>query len=242
MVRVAALSDIGCRRANNEDSFGYDEAANLYVVSDGMGGSAAGEVASHLAVQTVLSSFRGMRGEDAASATQDLLYYSVLQANSTVYQRATRDTRCAGMGATLVALCLDGNNGIIANVGDSRAYLLRAGSCTAITQDHSLGAEQVRMGIMPPGGEGDPSFNIVTRAIGVEAKVHPDLFAAQLIAGDRVLLASDGLMKHLSDAEIANLVNASPTVDIACAVLIDAVKKNGAQDNVTCLLVEMLAD
>ncbi len=239
MVRVAALSDIGCRRANNEDSFGYDEAAGLYVVSDGMGGSAAGEVASHLAVQTVLSSFRNMRGGGLTSALQDILYYSVLQANTAVYQQAMHDPRCAGMGATLVALCLDGTNGIIANVGDSRAYLLRAGTCTAITQDHSLGAEQMRMGLMPNGGDADPSFNIVTRAIGVEAQVQPDLFAAQLLNGDRVLLASDGLMKHLSDMEIARMVNASLTVESACAALIEAVKNDGAQDNVTCLLVEI---
>ncbi len=239
MVRVAALSDIGCRRANNEDSFGYDEAAGLYVVSDGMGGSAAGEVASHLAVQTVLSVFRDLRQQPAASPLQDLLYYAVLQANRVVFQRAAQDTRCAGMGATLVALCLNGPNGVIVNVGDSRAYLLRGGSCTPITQDHSLGAEQVRMGVTPPGGENDPSFNIVTRAIGVEAAVQPDLFAAQLLPGDRVLLASDGLMKHLSDAEIAQIANRSGRVEDACAGLIAAVKQDGAQDNVTCVLVEL---
>ena len=203
MVRVAALSDIGCKRANNEDSFGYDEATHLYVVSDGMGGSAAGEVASHLAVQTVLSGFRRMRSEAATSALQDLLYYAVLQANSVVYQRSMSDPRCSGMGSTLVAMCLDGTNAIIANVGDSRAYLLRSGSCTAITQDHSLGAEQMRMGVMPPGGE------------------------------------SDGLMKHLSDDEIRHVVNVSNSVEQACAALIHAVKQDGAQDNVTCLLIEV---
>ncbi|MGI4853966.1 MAG: protein phosphatase 2C domain-containing protein, partial [Janthinobacterium lividum] len=194
MVRVAALSDIGCKRSNNEDSFGYDESCGIYVVSDGMGGSAAGEVASHLAVSVTLKHFRDMLASDPLrrSPVQHLLFYAVLQANMAVYEQSQRDVRCAGMGATLVALCMDGPNAIIANVGDSRAYLLRGDSCSAITRDHSLGVEQM---LANPGlslTPNDPSYNIVTRAIGVQQDVRPDLFAAQLLPGDRLLLASDG--------------------------------------------------
>ncbi|MGI4756761.1 MAG: PP2C family protein-serine/threonine phosphatase [Janthinobacterium lividum] len=240
MVRVAALSDIGCRRSNNEDSFGYDEAAGLYVVSDGMGGSAAGEVASHLAVSVTLAQFREMLASEnmRQSPMQHLLYYAILKANAAVFSQAQRDPRCTGMGATLVALCMHGQNAIIANVGDSRAYLLRGNTCTPITRDHSLGAEQILLHpetILQPN---HPSFNIVTRAIGVESEVKPDLYAAQVVAGDRILLASDGLMKHLTDPEIGDIVRRSSSIQIACTALIDTVKKLGAQDNVTCLLVE----
>lgn len=240
MLRVAALSDIGCKRSNNEDSFGFDAGCGLYVVSDGMGGSAAGEVASHLTVSVLLAKFREMSADSATrmQPVQHLLYYAVLQANTAVYQQSKRDVRCAGMGATLVALCVEGGNAIIANVGDSRAYLIRDKACTAVTQDHSLGAEQMLANPARALAGDDPMFNIITRAIGVEAEVHPDLFAAQLLPGDRLLLASDGLMKHLSDEQIGTIVQTCTTVDEACATLIERTKQCGAQDNVTCLLVE----
>ncbi len=240
MVRVAALSDIGCRRSNNEDSFGYDEAAGIYAVSDGMGGSAAGEIASHLAITVTLSNFRDMRANLGLQnrPVQHLLYYAVLNANTAVYEHAQQDARCAGMGATLVALCVDGPNAIIANVGDSRAYLLRGASCAPITRDHSLGAEQAMMNPNDPLPPNDARFNIITRAIGVEAAVQPDLFAAQMMPGDRILLASDGLMKHLDDPEIGRIVQSCTDIAQACSTLIEAVKLSGAQDNVTCLLVE----
>ena len=240
MVRVAALSDIGCRRSNNEDSFGYDEGCGLYVVSDGMGGSAAGEIASHLAVSVTLAEYRAMLAAEPSRTTpvQHLLYYAVLKANAAVYQQSQQDVRCAGMGATLVALCVDGTNAIIANVGDSRAYLIRNETCTPITRDHSLGAEQALMNPDQPPRANDPSYNIITRAIGVTRDVLPDLYAAQMLPGDRLLLASDGLMKHLEDPEIGQIVRSYPVLDQACTALIEAVKQSGAQDNVTCLLVE----
>ncbi len=240
MVRVAALSDIGCRRSNNEDSFGYDESCGIYAVSDGMGGSAAGEIASHIAVTVLLSEFREMLTSETTrrSPVQHLLYYAVLKANTAVYQQSQQDVRCAGMGATLVALCVDGPNAIIANVGDSRAYLLRGGDCTAITRDHSLGAEQALSNPDNPPHSKDPSFNIITRAIGVEREVKPDLYAAQMLPGDRLLLASDGLMKHLADPEIGCILHDSGNIAEGCSALIAAVKRSGAEDNVTCLIVE----
>ena len=126
----------------------------------------------------------------------------------------------------------------VAHVGDSRAYLLRGTSCEPITRDHSLGAEQALMNPGAPFPPNDARFNIITRAIGVEASVQPDLFAAQMLPGDRLLLASDGLMKHLEDPQIGQIVQSCPDIGQACATLIEAVKQSGAQDNVTCLLVE----
>lgn len=239
MLQVAALSDIGCKRTNNEDSFGYDVMAGIYAVSDGMGGSAAGEIASHIAVEATLSHFRQTLGEDPSRTQpiQHLLYYTMLHANAAVYQQALAHPQYAGMGATLVVLCLAGQNAVIANIGDSRAYLLRGEEVTVITLDHSVGAEHVRSGLsLPPD---DPRFNVITRAIGVGANVQPDLFGAQLQPGDRLLLASDGLMKHLHDEEIGRIARNADTVELACSRLIEAVKAFGAQDNVTCLLVQV---
>ncbi len=238
-ITVAALSDVGCKRRNNEDSFGYDQVAGIYVVSDGMGGSAGGEVASHLAVQETLANYTRMRQlpGGAARPAQDLLYYAVLEANKTVYEAATRDPQLAGMGATLVAVCLDGPNAIVANLGDSRAYLLRRGSCAQITEDHSLAAEQIKSGMLPAGVT-PASLNVITKAIGTTAHAEPDLFAAELLPGDRLLLTTDGLMKHVSDPEIHTLVESSDTISQACELLIRTVKERGAKDNVTCLLLE----
>lgn len=238
MLQVAALSDVGCRRTNNEDSFGYDTEAGIFAVSDGMGGSAAGEVASHIAIESTLAHFRYMMTDEAFQSTplQHRVYYAAVHANTSVYQQAIAEPRYNSMGATLVVLCVSQGNAVIANIGDSRAYLLRNGTANVITVDHSLGAESERGGHpLPPN---HPSFNVITRAVGIGPEVQPDLFGAQLQPGDRVLLASDGLMKHLSDAEIARIVHASPTVQNACERLIGAVKAFGASDNVTCLLVE----
>lgn len=239
MLQVAALSDIGCKRTNNEDSFGYDVAAGIYAVSDGMGGSAAGEIASHIAIEATLSHFQQTLANNHSQTQpmQDLLYYTMLHANTAVHQQALAHPQYAGMGATLVVLCLAGQNAIIANIGDSRAYLLRGEEVTAITLDHSVGAEQVRSGLTL--SLDDPRFNIITRAVGVGADVQPDLFGAQLMPGDRLLLASDGLMKHLQDDEIGRIARNADTVELACSRLIEAVKAFGAQDNVTCLIVQV---
>ena len=238
MLQVAALSDVGCRRTNNEDSFGYDTEAGIFAVSDGMGGSAAGEVASHIAIESTLAHYRHTLTDGAYRSTpmQHRLYYATAHANASVYQQAVSNPKYTSMGATLVVLCIASGTAVIANIGDSRAYLLRDGTASVITVDHSLGAESERSGHpLPPN---HPSFNVITRAVGIGPDVQPDLFGAQLQSGDRVLLASDGLMKHLSDADIARIVHAAPTVSLACEQLIEAVKAFGASDNVTCLLVE----
>ena len=239
MIQVAALSDVGCKRTNNEDSFGFDVDTGIYVVSDGMGGSAAGEIASHVAVEATLSSFKRMLGDAGIhqQPMQHTLYYAMLHANTAVYQQACANAQYAGMGATLVALCIHGYDAVIANIGDSRAYLLRSSQASAITVDHSLGAEQVRNGYPLP--DHDPSFNIITRAVGIGPDVTPDLFAARLQPGDCVLLASDGLMKHLDDASIARIAHNAPTVEEMCSRLIESVKALGATDNVTCLAVRV---
>ena len=240
-VRVAALSDIGCTRRNNEDAFGYDEAAQVYVVSDGMGGSAAGEVASQTAVTEAVHSFARMRSisQSAAMPAQDLLYHSVRRANAVVHALGQRHPEWSGLGATLVAASIQGSVAVIANVGDSRAYLLRDGECLQITEDHSVVAEQVRMGLLSAERAAThPQSTVITRAVGVLPEIEPDLFAAELLPGDRLLLATDGLMRHVSDMEIAMLGGRCPDLQTACTGLVELAKRRGAKDNVTCLLLD----
>lgn len=240
-IRVAALSDVGCIRQNNEDAFGYDEAAQVYVVSDGMGGSAAGEIASQTTVTEAVQSFARMRAisQSAAMPAQDFLYHSVRRANAVVHALGQRNPEWAGLGATLVAASIQGSVAVIANVGDSRAYLLRDGQCMQITEDHSLVAEQVKLGVLSPERAAThPQAAVITRAIGVLPEVEPDLFAAELLPGDRLLLATDGLMRHVADSEIAALTGKCPDLEAACLGLIELAKQRGAKDNVTCLLLE----
>ncbi len=240
-LKAAALSDIGCKRTNNEDSFGYDEALGVYVVSDGMGGSAAGEVASYLCVTETLASYARLRAANPQMAAYDLLYHSVQQAHDAVYRRASEEPGMRGMGATLVAVCFAGRSAVVANVGDSRAYLVRGGICTQITKDHSLAEEQVRHGLMTAEqAAASPIATTITRAMGVGAQVEADLFAAEMTPGDRLLLATDGLMRHVSDDEIASLVTEASDPEQGCASLVEITRKRGAGDNVTCLLLEVV--
>ncbi len=239
-IEVAAQTDIGCRRKNNEDSVGYDRSLGIFAVSDGMGGSEGGEIASQLAIEQLIYAFGLLRSSSAGVAISlaDALYHAVGSANAAVYARAQADPALRGMGATLVAMAIEGTAAVIANVGDSRAYLLRQGASTQITLDHSLVAEQVRAGVLTvEEAARSPLQSTITRAIGISASVEVDLFAAELGPGDRILLASDGLIRYVPDAEIAAL-SAPPTpLDAACAALIELTRSRGAADNITCLLV-----
>ena len=235
-LEVAGLTDVGCKRTNNEDNFGYDLATQLFVVCDGMGGMAAGEVASHTAVTTLLRTF----GESASSAAtiEERLYHSIALANQEVCALSRANDEMRGMGTTLVTACFDGRKIVIGNVGDSRAYFLRDGGCVQITLDHSYLAEQVRNGVMTEDDAGaSPLQSLITRAIGTSDTVEPDLFSAALEPGDVVLLTTDGLTRYADAEAIGQLVLSQSDLQQACQSLIDTAKDQGAVDNVTCLLL-----
>jgi serine/threonine protein phosphatase PrpC len=234
-LEVAALTDVGCKRTNNEDSFGYDSDTQIFAVCDGMGGMAAGEIASNTAVAELLRFFNQQSAEVQG---EQRLYQSILYANRQVCQRARDSDELRGMGTTLVSACVDGRRLIIGNVGDSRAYFLRNGSCVQITLDHSYIAEQIRNGVMSPDDAGSsPLQSLITRAIGTAESVEPDLFTAAIEPGDIVLLTTDGLTRYADADVIASLVLASPDLHHACQALIDTAKDQGAVDNVTCMLL-----
>ena len=243
LVQVAARTDVGCRRQNNEDAFAYDAALGIFAVSDGMGGSAGGEVASQLAVEQLLSAYAVLRHAPGdAPSLADILYHAVGSANAHVYARAQAEPALRGMGATLVAMAVEGSAAVIANVGDSRAYLLRGGVATQITLDHSFVAEQVRAGLLSAEEAAcSPLQSTITRALGIGPDVEADLFAAELTPGDRILLASDGLMRYVSDEEIAATALRCPQPEATCAALVELTRARGAADNITCLVVLWVA-
>lgn len=235
-LEVAALSDVGCKRSNNEDSFGYDQASEIYVVCDGMGGSSGGEVASAAAVAEVIRSFTDQA--NGGSSVEERLYDAIMDANRRVLTLAESDPLLRGMGTTMVAACFDARRIVIANVGDSRAYFLRQGECHQITFDHSFLAEQVRNGTMTAeAAKASPLQSLITRAVGTGESVSPDLFDAELEAGDMVLLTTDGLTRYADAPEIAQVVGGGADLAGACRRLIDVAKQAGAVDNVTCLLL-----
>lgn len=235
-LQVAALTDIGRKRTNNEDCFGYDLAARIFVVCDGMGGLAAGEVASSTAVSELLRSFT--RTADGNGGHEQRLRDSIVHANQQVYALARSREELRGMGTTLVSACVDGRKLVVGNVGDSRAYFLRGGECAQITLDHSYVAEQLRKGAMTPEEAGaSPLQSLITRAIGTTEQVEPDIFTAALEDGDTLLLCSDGLTRYIDSEGIAERILASPDLESACRALINVALEHGAVDNVTCLMV-----
>ncbi len=238
----AAATDIGCRRSNNEDSYGYDAEEHIYVVCDGMGGNAAGEVASGMAVRTLIESFSllGQSASDgnAMALVENRLMASIFEANRVVREAGTENPELHSMGTTLVCVCMDGNRAVVGNVGDSRAYLLRNGNCMQITQDHSLLDEEVRSGNMTPEMAAASNLqSVITRAIGVSDVVEPDLFAATLHANDLLLLASDGLTRYANPDEIARAASNGSELAAICNALIAHAKDRGGADNITCILL-----
>jgi serine/threonine protein phosphatase PrpC len=243
---AAAASDRGRKRPSNEDAFGFSVERGLYLVCDGMGGAAAGEIASSLAVDGLLRLLDPPAGEetDAADQAMPLLAQEAIAAtNEAIYLRSQRNEKLSGMGTTLVGLMVDVGRVWVFNVGDSRCYRLRGSRLEQITLDHSLVEEQVRLGRMTRAEAlRSPLRNVITRALGTQNRVTPDLFELEPAPGDLFLLCSDGLTRELTDAQIESRLIREHDLDRGCARLVDAAKKAGGHDNITCILVRVDVD
>ena len=250
-VQVAGKTDLGCVRTNNEDNFGYDARYGIFVVCDGMGGAAAGEVASKTSVDTVLKYFREAARShrypvvgqtfEGVSERANALASAIQLANTNVHEMGAKNNAQRGMGSTIVAVLTKGNFFSIGHVGDSRIYLIRQGNIQQLTNDHSLVMEQVRRGLITrEQAERSEMQNIIIRALGSEDSVKPDVDDMIALPGDILVLASDGLTKHVKDEWMLGIVQESPTLDQACADLIDAAKAHGGDDNITCVLLKMV--
>jgi serine/threonine protein phosphatase PrpC len=237
-VEATGLSDVGLKRSNNEDSFGYDLDTNIFVVCDGMGGMAAGEIASSAAVELTLRTYKYLSHSEMPP--EERLRSAIASANETVWNLAQQDGTLRGMGTTLVAACVLGNTLIVGNVGDSRAYFLRDGSCVQMTEDHSYAAEQMRRGGSDmSSGVAARLQQFITRAVGVGAAVKPDFFVMDLLPGDAVLLATDGLTRYADTEKLAQHIQMHNDLEEMCRSLIAIAHGNGAEDNVTCLLLRV---
>jgi protein phosphatase len=234
---VSALSDVGCVRTNNEDSYGFVEEHGIYVVCDGMGGMASGEVASAVAVTTVLETF--VNSASSAVPVSARLLQAITAANAEVWEKGKVPAH-KGMGTTAVVAARDGERLIVGNVGDSRAYIIENDRCIQLTVDHSYLNELIRNGTVKIEDAHNIDLqgmeSVITRAVGVAADVEPDFFSIELKPGSAILLVTDGLTRYLLQDEIAAILRAS-TMDTACANLISVAKQRGGQDNITCLLL-----
>jgi protein phosphatase len=257
---ATAITDRGRKRASNEDAFGYSVEHGVYLVCDGMGGAAAGEVASSLAVEEVLRRVEECRrastanciaeaGEDKSSVSC-IAEDAVAAANEAIHKRSQRNHRLSGMGTTLVGLLTsmseDDPRAWIFYVGDSRCYLFRKGRLELKTQDHSFVEEQIRLGRLTPAEAARSPFrNIITRALGTQPAVRADVSEIAVEPGDLFLLCSDGLTRELTDARIESVLadgaaahDESALEDI-CRRLIHGANRAGGNDNITCLLVRV---
>ena len=242
----AMLSYVGRVRKGNEDVCAALPEHGIFVVCDGMGGAAAGEVASALAAKTFVDDLAFRPGE----YTPERLAAAVRAANRAVHQHALRHPTLTGMGTTLVALLLEAaETGLaltLAHVGDSRCYRLRARALTQLTVDHSFVEEQVRLGeITAAQAATHPMRNIITRVVGTQPSVEPDIAPHDPQPGDLYLLASDGLTRDLSDADLTEILGPAATGGLEadlpslCQTLIDQAKAAGGGDNITVLLLRI---
>lgn len=243
-LEVAQLTDVGRKREHNEDNMAYvipkdpqvmAKKGALFIVADGMGGHAAGEVASEIAVDTVSNVYYQDDSDDAASS----LLHAIKRANALIHQRAAENMLRSGMGTTCVAAVLRGNMAYIANVGDSRAYLVRNGQVKQVSQDHSWVAEQVRAGLLTEDqARTHAQRNVITRCLGTQADVEIDVFPEQLEDKDALVLCTDGLSGLVSDDEIRRIVGQSIPQD-SVYHLVQRANENGGPDNITAIVISV---
>jgi len=236
-LKAAGRTDVGQVRTTNEDAFGYCLDDGVFALCDGMGGAAAGEIASRIAVDTLIERLCEAGSHENR---RKVLEEAIADANHRVHSRAAKEAALHGMGTTLVALAIGGDRALIGNVGDSRCYLFRQGHLTRQTLDHSLVDEQVRLGqLTQDEADHSPLRNVITRAIGTQGSVSPDISELSLKSGDLILLCSDGLTKEVSDERIAAVLAYDGDLDDVCARLIGTAKDAGGHDNVTAVLVRV---
>ncbi|MGZ3726932.1 MAG: Stp1/IreP family PP2C-type Ser/Thr phosphatase [Pseudobdellovibrio sp.] len=230
------ISDKGLKREGNQDSFLIEDRLGLFIVADGVGGHFGGEVASALAVETVREVVSHPKAADFRP--RDVLAQAYEEASHRIYDRATQEPKLNGMGTTMVLSYVRDNKIYIANVGDSRCYLYRKPFLWQITEDHSLINEQIRLGMMSEEqAKKLIGKNVITRSVGFERDVFPDLLEREIFSGDTFIFCSDGLSGMIPDAEMCNILNVSP-IEKAAPLLIQRALDHGGDDNVTVILIQ----
>jgi protein phosphatase len=248
-VTFAGQTHPGLKRKENQDNFwmpasvtGENDSREgdcLFLVADGVGGRRGGKVASQLACESFRLDFVSYpTPEEVEPAAR--LNRAFQAANRTVFSRSQADEALEGMATTLVATFLSGNKVYIGSVGDSRILRVRAGALERLTRDHSLVAEHIALNLLSPEeAENVPYRNVITRAIGKEAEVWPDIFEESLQAGDFLVLCSDGLTREVNDQAIATIINQSENPAVACQAVLEATLAAGGSDNVTVIVTQV---
>ena len=239
---VAARTDTGRMRRGNEDNLHADanEFRGLFIVADGMGGHAAGEVASQMAVDVLTAELAGVN-DLTSSESEQKLSDALKLANRAVYQRTTRELEKSGMGSTASALLLSDTHYLIGHVGDSRIYLVRDGDMRQITKDHSLVQEQVDAGLITAEqARHHPQSNVITCCIGMSGDIEPDVIAGETKVGDVFLLASDGLTGMVEDRRLFQLLQSRASPERIVNAMISDANNNGGIDNITAIVVKVV--
>ena len=248
-VKAYGLTDVGRQRQHNEDAFLVADEAKLFLVADGMGGHAAGEIASRIAVESISEFIVHTKEDDGTwphaydeqfTRTTNRLMAALRMANTRVLEAMRKDAKLRGMGTTVVACMADHGKISVAHVGDSRAYMIRNGRISRITNDHSWVFEQVQAGMLTEAeAEKHPLRNVITRALGGALSVNPEASEIDSRPGDLYLLCSDGLTGMVPEDQILKLVTANADdLEKACRQLIDVANEHGGLDNVTAILVK----
>ncbi|HQA08450.1 MAG TPA: Stp1/IreP family PP2C-type Ser/Thr phosphatase [Syntrophomonadaceae bacterium] len=234
-MKVVGISDVGLVRQKNEDAFWIDENQGLFLVCDGMGGHRGGEVASHMAVQTIIQSMK----DNSSSEAQQRLVQAIETANQAILKAGLENEHLFEMGTTVTAVLVDGSRLLVANVGDSGVFLIRSNTIRKITRDHTLAEEMLSHGILKPEEMRGNAYNhILTRALGVDDQVEIDIFNEELLPGDILLIYSDGLTDMLIPDEILEIIQAnSSDLEIAADRLVRKALQKGGFDNVTIVLL-----
>ena len=239
---MTSLTHPGRVREHNEDAVAFDVPAQLAVLADGMGGYAAGEVASGMATAQVCARIARLKADYPAVSALDLsteLRNAIRQANVEILRTARANPQFSGMGATLVAAAFTGNVAVIAHAGDSRAYLLRDGRLRRMTKDHSLLQERIDLGLMQADDpSGDSMRNLITRALGVDPSLEPEIGVHGLRDGDLVLLCSDGMNDMIDDASIEQTLREhGDAPGEAARLLVEHANAAGGRDNISVILI-----
>jgi protein phosphatase len=252
-LEIATCTDPGMVRSHNEDSVAADASIGVAVLADGMGGYNAGEVASGMATTVLTTELQhllasgeagGMDGDAGRERAESILRSEIAKANASIFQAAQSQPQYAGMGTTLVVALFYDNRVTVAHIGDSRVYRLRGDDFAQVTKDHSLLQEQIDSGmITPEQARFSQNKNLVTRALGIDPTVDPEVREYATQPGDLWLLCSDGLNDMVSDEDIAMTLQAlSSNLKLASQQLVQMANDNGGRDNVSVVLVRVVRD
>lgn len=246
-IRYAAKTDVGMKRSHNEDYFSLIEDEKVFIVADGMGGHASGEVASKMASDVMNEFYQHSKDMDATwpfrydpglSYPENRMVAAIRLANQRIFEAAMKNPNLRGMGTTIVSCMFVGDHAYVAHVGDSRCYRFRASVLERLTRDHSLIEELAGDDPVAHAALGGYS-NVITRAIGTAADTEPELRREKLQVGDLYLLCSDGLSGVVKDAEIARILAREGSLEDRCRELVQAANEGGGPDNISTVLVRV---